>query len=213
MTYQEALENYNYKYLTDREKKIIELRLKDKLDLDSVGRLYGVTRERVRQIEAKAMRKLMRETRPSLSEMFHCNRRSLILYPNGDISVIDIFSGISLYHKSYDPGDYLQDNLAEAYKAYLGDSEPVGDKAKTIFDMPLEELGLSIRALNCLHRGLWDWKDGERIHVEIKTIGDLVDRTEEEMMKVRNLGKKSLKEVKEKLAEYGLRFRDWRNHP
>lgn len=209
MTYEEALANYNYKYLTDREKKIIGLRLKDNLDLDTIGRLYGVTRERVRQIESKAMRKLMREEKPSLSEMFHGNRRSLILYPNGDISVIDIFSGVSLYHKTYNPGEYLQDNLSEAYKAYLGDSEPVGDKAKTIFDMPLEELGLSVRSLNCLRRGLWVWKDGERAHVEIKTIGELVERTEEEMMKVRNLGKKSLKEVKEKLAEYGLHFRGY----
>lgn len=64
-------------------------------------------------------------------------------------------------------------------------------------NMPIEELDLSVRSYNCLKRAA------------ISTVAELTQKTEEEMMKVRNLGKKSLKEVKEKLAENGLSFRDY----
>lgn len=62
--------------------------------------------------------------------------------------------------------------------------------------MQIEELDLSVRSYNCLKRA------------NVQTVAELTQKTEEEMMKVRNLGKKSLKEVKEKLAEKGLSFRD-----
>jgi len=61
-----------------------------------------------------------------------------------------------------------------------------------ILDMPVEELELSVRSFNCLKRA------------GINTVGELISKTEAEMMKVRNLGKKSLEEVKAKLAELDL---------
>lgn len=64
-------------------------------------------------------------------------------------------------------------------------------------NMLIEELDLSVRSNNCLKRA------------GITTVMELTQRSEDEMMKVRNLGKKSLKEVKEKLAEIGLHFRDY----
>ena len=64
-------------------------------------------------------------------------------------------------------------------------------------NMLIEELDLSVRSNNCLKRA------------SITTVLELTQKTEEEMMKVRNLGKKSLKEVKEKLAAHGLHFRDY----
>lgn len=66
-------------------------------------------------------------------------------------------------------------------------------------DKPIEALELSVRSYNCLKRA------------GISTIGDLTDKTEEEMMKVRNLGKKSLKEVKAKLVSLNLNFRNEKN--
>ena len=64
-------------------------------------------------------------------------------------------------------------------------------------NMPIEDLELSVRSYNCLKRA------------GITTVAELTQKTEDEMMKVRNLGKKSLKEVKEKLAENNLSFRDY----
>jgi DNA-directed RNA polymerase subunit alpha len=61
--------------------------------------------------------------------------------------------------------------------------------------MTIEELDLSVRSYNCLKRA------------GINTVQELITKTEEDMMKVRNLGRKSLEEVQEKLAELGLSLR------
>lgn len=63
-------------------------------------------------------------------------------------------------------------------------------------ETPIEELDLSVRAYNCLKRA------------GIHTLQDLTNMTENEMMKIRNLGKKSLKEVMDKTKEMGLSFKN-----
>jgi DNA-directed RNA polymerase subunit alpha len=68
-------------------------------------------------------------------------------------------------------------------------------KAKAL-ETPIEDLDFSVRAYNCLKR------DG------IHTIQDLVNRSESDMMKIRNLGKKSLKEVLDKIRDLGLVLRE-----
>lgn len=64
-----------------------------------------------------------------------------------------------------------------------------------VLDKTLEELDLSVRSYNCLKRA------------DIQTVKDLTERTEADMMKVRNLGQKSLEEIKLKLADLGVGFR------
>ena len=66
------------------------------------------------------------------------------------------------------------------------------DEQTKILEKPIEELELSVRSFNCLKRS------------NIATVGDLVNKTEEDMMKVKNLGKKSLDEVIAKLHDLGL---------
>ena len=83
-------------------------------------------------------------------------------------------------------------------EAYAGDSIMVekDDKGKEkVLEMTIEELDLSVRAYNCLKRA------------GINTVAELVQRNQEDMMKVRNLGKKSLEEVEQKLAALGLALR------
>ncbi|MBP3891276.1 MAG: DNA-directed RNA polymerase subunit alpha [Solobacterium sp.] len=63
--------------------------------------------------------------------------------------------------------------------------------------MMIEDLDLSVRSYNCLKRA------------GIQTVDELTQKTEDEMMRVRNLGKKSLKEVKDKLIELGMGFRSF----
>jgi DNA-directed RNA polymerase subunit alpha len=65
---------------------------------------------------------------------------------------------------------------------------------RSLMETPVEELELSVRSSNCLR------------NANIRTIGDLVARTEEEIAKTRNFGKKSLDEIKSKLAERNLRL-------
>ena len=66
------------------------------------------------------------------------------------------------------------------------------DKQQQILSMKIEDMDLSVRSYNCLKRA------------NIHTVEDLISKTEDEMLKVRNLGKKSLDEVMQKLEAYGL---------
>ncbi|MBP1933053.1 DNA-directed RNA polymerase subunit alpha [Ammoniphilus resinae] len=70
------------------------------------------------------------------------------------------------------------------------------DKKEKVLEMTIEELDLSVRSYNCLKRA------------GINTVQELTLKSEEDMMKVRNLGRKSLEEVQEKLAELGLSLRN-----
>ena len=69
------------------------------------------------------------------------------------------------------------------------------DVKEKVLEMSIDELELSVRSSNCLRRA------------DIHTVEQLVSKTEDEMAKVRNLGKKSLNEIKKRLAEMGLSLR------
>ena len=78
----------------------------------------------------------------------------------------------------------------------MGNKSTVVEKAEAqrdkVLELTIEELDLSVRSFNCLKRA------------NINTVEDLISKTEDEMMKVRNLGRKSLEEVINKLAMMGL---------
>ena len=74
------------------------------------------------------------------------------------------------------------------------------DSKSKVLEMTIEELDLSVRSFNCLKRA------------NINTVEDLISKTEDEMMKVRNLGRKSLEEVINKLAMMGLSLADEENN-
>lgn len=92
--------------------------------------------------------------------------------------------------------------LIEHFSLFIGltdqvqiEEEPVEkekDEREKILEMPIEELDLSVRSYNCLKRA------------GINTIYELTQKTTEDMLKVRNLGKKSLQEVEAKLAAFNL---------
>ncbi|MBP5686304.1 MAG: DNA-directed RNA polymerase subunit alpha [Clostridia bacterium] len=73
---------------------------------------------------------------------------------------------------------------------------PEEDKRLKILEMAIEDMDLSVRSYNCLKRA------------NIHTVEDLTKKTEDDMLKVRNLGKKSLDEVIYKLESYGLKLQD-----
>ena len=72
----------------------------------------------------------------------------------------------------------------------------VDDSKSKALEMSIDELEFSVRAYNCLKRA------------NINTLQDLTQKSETEMMKIRNLGKKSLKEVIDKVKELGFTFRN-----
>ncbi len=86
----------------------------------------------------------------------------------------------------------------------VGSRSTMVEKAETqrdkVLELTIEELDLSVRSFNCLKRA------------NINTVEDLICKTEDEMMKVRNLGRKSLEEVVNKLAMMGLSLADEENN-
>jgi len=72
------------------------------------------------------------------------------------------------------------------------ESNEISDRIRQILNTPVEELELSVRSVNCLK------------NAQIKNIGELTRKTEDEIAKTRNFGKKSLQEIKEKLQEWGF---------
>lgn len=120
------------------------------------------------------------------------DRLMLEVWTNGTISPEE---GISLASKIL--VNYLKlfsemDNGHAEVEILVEKEEEKKDK---IPDMPIEELELSVRASNGLKRA------------SINTVGDLVEKTREEMGKIRNLGQKSLDEIEHKLSELGLSFK------
>ncbi len=85
-------------------------------------------------------------------------------------------------------------NLTEQVDEVEITSDRHEEDRERILDMTIEELDLSVRSYNCLKRA------------GINSVGELVRKNEDEMMKVRNLGKKSLEEVENKLVELGFGF-------
>ncbi|MBR1711615.1 MAG: DNA-directed RNA polymerase subunit alpha [Clostridia bacterium] len=77
----------------------------------------------------------------------------------------------------------------------IGFNEKEDDQREKVLEMTIEELDLSVRAYNCLKRA------------SINSVAELVQKNQDDMMKVRNLGKKSLEEVEQKLATLGLALR------
>ena len=120
------------------------------------------------------------------------DKLTLEVLTNGTISAEEAISlGAKILNEHLNLFVDLSD---EAKNAEIMVERPEKEKEK-VLEMTIEELDLSVRSFNCLKRA------------GIDTVEDLVSRTEDEMIKVRNLGKKSLEEVIQKLDSLGLALR------
>jgi len=124
-------------------------------------------------------------------EMTDYDRLLLEVWTNGSVTAKDAIA---------EAAKILTDHLnmfVEFDEAYIEEEEEVDqeeEKRKAYLSKPVAELELSVRSANCLEAA------------NIITIRDLVTKTEQEMLKYRNFGRKSLNEIKEILSEMGLAF-------
>jgi DNA-directed RNA polymerase subunit alpha len=75
------------------------------------------------------------------------------------------------------------------------EEDPESVEQNKLFEKTIEELDLSVRSYNCLKKS------------NINTFGDIIGKTEEEIMSIKNLGKKSLEEIKDKVNEFGYNLK------
>lgn len=118
-------------------------------------------------------------------------RLILEIWTDGSISPAE---GVSLGAKILEEHLKLFIGLVGSTEAIEIMTEKEEDTKDKVLEMSIEELELSVRSFNCLKRA------------GINTVQELTYKTEDEMIKIRNLGRKSLDEVKNKLAEMGLGF-------
>jgi len=116
----------------------------------------------------------------------------LEVWTNGTVTPDE---SVSLGAKIFNDHLDLFINLTENAKEATIMTEKEDSNKEKILELSIEEMDLSVRSYNCLKRA------------GINTVEDLANKTEEDMMKVRNLGRKSLEEVLNRLADFGLSLR------
>ena len=186
---EKAMENSN---LNDREIYCLKAYYKELRNFENIGKSLNITRARVDQIIRKAIMKLKHSSKELLIqgkdkfELISLNEKEEIIKEFKEKISYDLIIEWVENHEITEELLELCHNILYAY----------GNRQKEPEDMNIEELDLSVRSYNCLKRG------------NINTLKDLTSRTRDVMMKIRNLGKKSLKEVELKLKEMGLSFKE-----
>jgi len=128
-----------------------------------------------------------------VGQMMDFDKLTIELWTDGSLKP---FEALSLAAKIMTGHLELFVDLSEVAKNTQVMIEKEETKKERVLEMPIEELELSVRSYNCLKRA------------GIFTVEDLTNKTESHLMKVRNLGKKSLEEVIAKVKSLGLSFKD-----
>lgn len=167
------------KTITEREARIIKARLIDGYTLEAVGMQEGVTRDRIRQIEQKALRKLRH---PSRLAIMRYGKENLELQDDVDKMRIELLK--------------LKNDLINAIKHPETIELTEEEIELSRLSQSINELDFSVRTHNCLMRA------------GIKTLSQIVQLKPDDLLRVRNFGRKSLREVINKLNEMGYQLRE-----
>ena len=125
--------------------------------------------------------------------LLYTSKLTLDVYTNGTLGPDE---AVSLAAKVLSEHLSLFIDLSENAKEAVVMAEKPSDTKGKVLEMNIDELELSVRSYNCLKRA------------GINTVEELCNKTPDDMMKVRNLGRKSLEEVLGKLQELGLQLRN-----
>ena len=161
--------------ITDREEKIIRLYYIDGKTFEEIGKYFGTTRERIKQIHDKAIKKLK-----LFKKYFYGGKWCLME---------------ELAKEEYQK--YLE--TQKSFRTYESAKQYILQYENGVFlpikEQKIENLDLTMRSYNCLKRA------------GIRTIGDLLNFSYYDLIKIRNLGRKSMKEILDTIHDLGLKFR------
>ena len=172
--------------LTEREQQILKYRFEDCMTYEDVGKVFNVTRERIRQIEAKALRKLR-----------HPARQKMIKHGlEGSNLNLELSKKEAELNVRESEIERRENRLIGLLNEIMSYAEEVTERRKkalkerTWRDLTVEELNLSVRSFNCLMRG------------DIHTAGEIANAFEStRIYNLRNMGRQSIKEVAWKLYD------------
>lgn len=175
-------ENWDYikNTLSEREVKCIELRFKEGLNLEEIGKELGITKERVRQIISRGIRRLS-----------HSSRLNILI------------KGYKNIEECKSLREEIRNeliNLRNKYNELLNvkSKEDINDDLKKELNSPecilIEDLDFSVRTYNCLKRA------------NINTVDKIIKLSEYELDHIRNLGRKSAREICDKVRDLGFKM-------
>ena len=187
-------------YITKRERTVIFMRYKEQMTLDECGKHFNISRDRIRQIEAKALRKLRMPRRSYWMRYGKVAREKLdrlqyirnALVVSEKIKDLDNQINEALTHNDIQRLLDLKNKLA----LHLAEYNVAENSDPDVLDIPIEELELSVRSYNCLRR------HGDN------TVGDICKMSYDELISVRNLGRRSCAEIIDKLHSLGVDLRE-----
>lgn len=183
----------NIEYILDnlmeaKEANVLRMRFRGKLTLEEIAKGFGVSKERIRIIENKALRKMRHPMRAKA--IFSPFRLSQEIKEKTDVLTLKKNELSDLITESMNHIKILSDALNN-----IGIEVKTDVKTEISYSLPLDEVGFSVRTYNCLKRGGYN------------TIKDICNATELDVMQIRNLGRRSLQEIRDKLLSYGLSFK------
>ena len=187
----EALDYCIEHYLTEREQKCIFAQFKEDLTFEEIGKRYGVGRERIRQINAKTIRKLR-----------HPSRFNLIRYGLGRLVTNEKQRQVELLeHELSDKVFELEIRTAAINREIESLDEECPDICEADYqkvtkhgymNTAVADMELSVRTYNCLNRA------------GCATVSDVISKIEDgSIIKIRNLGRRSCSEIANKLIDMG----------
>jgi len=192
--YKGSVEYVLYTYLTERETMILHKYYRDGMNFEQIGKECSVTRERIRQIQMKAIRKLGHPIR----------QQYLIDGVCGAMFVKQKQTAEELVKSTLNETATCLKRIAEdikqiAYQAQTGaiiaQAEQVEEQAKKIgvnLSEPIEDMDFSVRTFNCLKRAGAD------------TLGRITQKSRLELERLHDMGKKSVDEIEDYLHSKGL---------
>ena len=212
--------------LLPREVECIKLRYIDMLTFSDMGKELGVCGTRASDIVAKALRKMCHPSRLNIIRNILyrysddiCKQAFVKLgyigsNASGPLNVlreikrykrvntgrelVSIVEGNTVYFKSFIEGTFLGEieKLIGIANRVAMEENTGANKVNAYAALTLEQLDLSVRTFNCLKRA------------DVNTVGDIISMTEEDFMRVRNLGKRSYDEIISVIEGFGLKLKD-----
>lgn len=182
----DIFENFNKYYeviktkLTDREEKVIDCIFHQHMTLQETGKEFGVTRERIRQVQIKALKKIKRY-RYYFEVGEYADKKELAKQD------YQKYLEQSKKEWKYEEAKEFVKNYESEHKQKIAMKAQIG----------IENLDLSVRSFNCLRRA------------GIRYLSELLSKSVEDLMKIRNMGKKSLKEIIDKLEQQGYHLKEF----
>lgn len=183
--------------LTDREKSCVRCIFREYMTLEETGRCFNVGRERIRQIVAKAVRKLRHPSRFNVirygvrylddNDQIKAKRTEMVLLRSKlDMEILELNKKIA---EVASQNELSKDDLMDALEI---SDDRVTEARENIYCLPIDDLDLSVRSYNCLARK------------GLRTVADVIGVVEDgSIVKIRNLGRRSAAEIATKLIEIG----------